>query len=207
MSTRDNILETALTLFNDRGFQNVGVRDIARELNISPGNLSYHFPRKEAILIELLEQFASRSKTYFTEYNGGEPSNERILILLKNIFHCQFRYRGVKIGNQFLQYEVIGNTHSEYEVIARERDEAFEAMFKGLVEDGHLNAGPADLEFLQAHISLFGRFWISEVLLLRKEKDEDSAVNHYLNLFATLLELFSTDKGKESINNFRKEYL
>ena len=47
MNTKDKILEKSLELFNNQGVHNVGVRDIARALEISPGNMSYHFPKKE----------------------------------------------------------------------------------------------------------------------------------------------------------------
>lgn len=44
------ILQKAIELFNERGFESVSMRDIAEELNISPGNLTYHFRKKTDIL-------------------------------------------------------------------------------------------------------------------------------------------------------------
>ncbi|NIQ74977.1 MAG: helix-turn-helix transcriptional regulator, partial [Gammaproteobacteria bacterium] len=46
----EQILNEALRLANDKGWRSAGVREISRELDISPGNLSYHFARKEEIL-------------------------------------------------------------------------------------------------------------------------------------------------------------
>ncbi|MFJ3521801.1 TetR/AcrR family transcriptional regulator [Pseudomonas sp. NPDC090203] len=57
MKTRDRILECALQLFNLQGEPNVSTLEIANELDISPGNLYYHFHGKEPLVMELFERF------------------------------------------------------------------------------------------------------------------------------------------------------
>lgn len=53
MKTRERILATARQLFNEQGEHNVAASDIAMALNISPGNLYYHFKGKDAIHLAL----------------------------------------------------------------------------------------------------------------------------------------------------------
>src|SRR5262245_41463765 len=48
--TRRQIVETALTLFRDRGFDQTTIRDIAREAGLSLGSAYYYFKSKEAIV-------------------------------------------------------------------------------------------------------------------------------------------------------------
>lgn len=57
MKTRDRILECALLLFNQQGEPNVSTLEIANDLEISPGNLYYHFHGKEPLVMELFERF------------------------------------------------------------------------------------------------------------------------------------------------------
>lgn len=45
------ILAQARMLFNEHGFMNVSMRDIADSLHISVGNLTYHFRRKEELIM------------------------------------------------------------------------------------------------------------------------------------------------------------
>jgi AcrR family transcriptional regulator len=64
--TRARILDTARAMFNERGVHRVGVRDIARETDMSPGNLAYHFPTKDSLVSALmLELHELNSRTVF----------------------------------------------------------------------------------------------------------------------------------------------
>lgn len=47
--TRELILDAAERLFADRGLEGVAVRDLARELGITPSSLYNHFPSKQAL--------------------------------------------------------------------------------------------------------------------------------------------------------------
>ncbi len=58
--TRERILETARALFNERGYTSTSTNHIAAELGISPGNLYYHFPNKQAIARELWQRMSDR---------------------------------------------------------------------------------------------------------------------------------------------------
>ncbi len=48
--TQERILQTALKLFNEGDTQRATTNHIAKAAGISPGNLYYHFPNKEAII-------------------------------------------------------------------------------------------------------------------------------------------------------------
>jgi AcrR family transcriptional regulator len=57
-STRDLIVETALRLFRDRGFEATTMRAIAAEAGVSVGNAYYYFASKE----QLLQAYYDRSQ-------------------------------------------------------------------------------------------------------------------------------------------------
>lgn len=54
ISTKQKILAVARTLFNDYGYNSVSLRDIAKAVGISEGNLTYHFKKKEYLIESLL---------------------------------------------------------------------------------------------------------------------------------------------------------
>lgn len=53
-NTRQDILACARRLFEQQGYNGVSMRDMARELGISVGNLTYHFKKKENLLEAIL---------------------------------------------------------------------------------------------------------------------------------------------------------
>ena len=55
-ATDQRILEYARRAFNERGVGAVGIREIARDLGLSPGNVSYHFATKEALIAAMIRE-------------------------------------------------------------------------------------------------------------------------------------------------------
>jgi len=62
MKTRDKVLQASLQLFNDEGEQAVTSVDIAHALEMSPGNLYYHFKGKDPIIRQLFLDFEEEFK-------------------------------------------------------------------------------------------------------------------------------------------------
>ena len=57
MSTRDKIMDVALHMFSERGYEAVSIRDICGEVGIKESTLYYHFKNKNDILDSLIEKF------------------------------------------------------------------------------------------------------------------------------------------------------
>jgi AcrR family transcriptional regulator len=54
-SARDRLLDVALELFATRGYQAIGLRDLAGQLGLHAGSLYAHFENKQCLLFELIE--------------------------------------------------------------------------------------------------------------------------------------------------------
>ncbi|MEM9918885.1 MAG: TetR family transcriptional regulator [Bacteroidota bacterium] len=55
MKTKHLVKQTARVCFNEKGLMNVTLRDVAAQLDKSYGNITYHYPTKEAVITELFD--------------------------------------------------------------------------------------------------------------------------------------------------------
>ena len=69
-STRDRILDVALDLFTDQGFDGTSMREIAERLHISKPAIYYHFASKEEILMALHLRLHEFGKTALARLAG-----------------------------------------------------------------------------------------------------------------------------------------
>ena len=97
MKTRERILVTSLLLFNEEGEPNVTTVDISNEMEISPGNLYYHFKGKEAIIEALFLRFeAELSEILHAPLEKAlsvEDSWFYLYVVFEEIYNFRFFYR------------------------------------------------------------------------------------------------------------------
>lgn len=96
MSTREMILRRSLELINARGMVDFRIDTLATSLGLSPGNITYHFSRKEDICVALWEQ-------YLEEY-GKVVRSLTTLLDIKQLYllnriniNLNYKYRGVVV--------------------------------------------------------------------------------------------------------------
>ncbi|GGP69089.1 TetR/AcrR family transcriptional regulator [Saccharothrix coeruleofusca] len=88
-ATRQKIADTALRLFLERGYDAVGIRDVAAEADVAVTTLFSHFASKEALVFDQDENFERRLTRAVTDRPPHEPLipalRREILALLR---HC-----------------------------------------------------------------------------------------------------------------------
>jgi AcrR family transcriptional regulator len=94
MNNRDAILRSALALFNEKGTGPVSTNHIAAHAGVSPGNLYYHFPRKEAIVLELFRRMDKRWSNELNLPSDRTPTVRDLDALLELTFRLigEFRF-------------------------------------------------------------------------------------------------------------------
>ncbi|MGW6061646.1 TetR/AcrR family transcriptional regulator [Streptomyces sp. NPDC055189] len=72
-ATRQKIADTALRLFLERGYDAVGIRDVAAEADVAVTTVFSHFAGKEALVFELDEDFEQRLARAVTDRAPHDP--------------------------------------------------------------------------------------------------------------------------------------
>lgn len=82
---RRRILDVAVDLFGARGFNDVGIAEIASEVGITPAGLLHHFPTKAALLLAVLQERESRVEQALVRYlDKGEDFIQAFLHVLED---------------------------------------------------------------------------------------------------------------------------
>ena len=65
MTTKEKIMDVALHMFSERGYEAVSIRDICGEVGIKESTLYYHFKNKMDILDSLIAKFKEHIEIIF----------------------------------------------------------------------------------------------------------------------------------------------
>ena len=93
MKTKDRIVLAALDLFNERGERNVSTNHIAAHLNMSPGNLYYHFRNKSDIIYEIFKNYELLVNSYLHVPSGRVIAIQDLISYLDAVFNGLWAYR------------------------------------------------------------------------------------------------------------------
>jgi len=139
----------SLDLFNSQGERNITSVDIANELDISPGNLYYHYKGKEEIINALVDR-------YVTKMNEIPQSFGDNVDFYKYLFHCLetmhlFRFLFQNIAEISTQYPAI---NSKLQRLAKFQRQYLRQSLSGQQQDGTLTGTSTDIDLLLDIISL-----------------------------------------------------
>lgn len=95
--TRQRILDSAMDLINSKGYHATTMNDIIAATGVQKGNLYYHFPGKEALVIDLVKSAGKSYGEYLSAKAGSGTPLERLGKVLDAVLEFH-RDRGLKGG-------------------------------------------------------------------------------------------------------------
>ena len=203
--TRQRILDASLMMFNAQGEPNVTTNHIADELEISPGNLYYHFRNKDDIIEQLFARYEERMDTALVSPDGRLRDLEDIWLQLHLVFECIWEYR-------FLYRDLVDilsrnrRLRLRFARILKRAAEGASSGMKGLVQAGVMRASAAEVEATATNILVIATFWMNYASV-RGDKDENEAIRSGIVQVMMLLSPLLRDAERVHLNNLTQAYL
>ena len=196
-NTRHRILVASLLLFNEHGVPRTTINDIADEIDISPGNLHYHFRRKEEIVDALTAEFQADARKVLHPPDGETVSLDDFWWFLHHLLELKGAYRFMLTDTEVLadEYPKVARALRHF---ARAVNAAFELYLIGLVRNGHLNTDMAGVKSTARNLAILAlmseRF---DELVDSGRAADDAAIGVARSILGLLKPIASRDTATE----------
>jgi AcrR family transcriptional regulator len=203
--TRQRILDTSLAMFNTQGEPNVTTNHIADELEISPGNLYYHFRNKDDIIEQLFARYEERMDNALAAPSGRLPELEDIWLQLHLVFECIWDYR-------FLYRDLVEilsrnrRIRLRFARILKRADDRAHMVMRGLSQAGIMRASADELNAAATNVLVLSTFWLN-YSAARGDRDEQIAIRQGIVQVMMLLAPFLRDAERMHLNTLIGAYL
>ena len=209
MKTRDRILQTSLQLFNEHGEPRITTNHIADELDISPGNLYYHFHSKDEIIELLFQQFERRMDTTLQTPQRRVPDMEDMWLYLHLVFESIWEYRFLyRDLDNILSRNKKLRTH--FRRILERKINTATAICKGLADAGVMTATGEDIAALARNIAVVATYWLNfQSIRATTTATHDDSQNLGLGVYQvlSLVAPFLNGEARRLLQQISREYL
>lgn len=162
-----SILESALTLFSEKGYSAVSTSLISKQANVSEGLIFRHFKDKQGLLNHLVSAWNDQFQVHITEIRSIEKPEQRIQAVMEMPFlinESDFPYWKLVFTLRWQNSELI----SEYMLILKE-------MLEEALKELKYTDAVSESDLIMAYFDGF----ISTVVL-RNDQDLSSRLLHTL---------------------------
>jgi AcrR family transcriptional regulator len=213
--TRARVLAESLRLFNERGEANVATGTIAEALDISPGNLYYHFRSKEQIVEELFARFEERidvdpgpaSSGPAPRYARWGPESIEDLwlylhLMLEGIWDYRFLYRNIDdlvARNRRLR--------QRFNRIADRKLAAVVSLCESLVRAKLMHARDDEIRALAANVLVVSTYWLSFRALRGGRASEAADIGQAAFQVMALVAPYLAEEARAHLDRLGRHYI
>jgi len=196
LTTKNKILELTLEMLNEKGISNVKMRDVSKELKISVGNLTYHFPKWENLIDEIVAQFMLEINQLY-DYFPKDISE--VVGYIERIYEIQIRYAFL-FSNFYVFFQLFPKYKDMEEDFFHLRMQSMREALNKLVEKKYLHPTSCehnyDLVVKNTWLLLSG--WYSFSMMFKDTRYAITKEEFFLSIW-NMYVYHLTDSGKEIV--------
>ena len=205
--TRERILETSLRLFNGFGEPNVTTTFIADELDISPGNLYYHFRSKDEIVNTIFAAFEREIEGVLAAPSARPADVEDMWLFLHVLFEAIWKYRFLyRDLNDLLSRNRLLEVH--FKRLLEQKVRTATALCEGLAASGALRARQEEVAALATNMVVVATYWLSyEYVLNPRNLQEGEMIARGAYQAMSLVAPFLADQSRALFERLAAAYV
>lgn len=206
MKTKERIVITSLELFNDSGEPNVTTLQIADELDISPGNLYYHYKNKTEILQELFDRFEKQMQQVLDVTDAGDITIEDQWLFLHLLFEtiAQYRFLYQDLVNILNRYPKINH---RFKKLLDKKYKASYTILSSLAKQTLFDASDEEIKSVCHSIVLTITYWISYDMVMNKAIGEEINLARGVYQVMSIVAPYLIKEQRELLEEMGKAYL
>lgn len=162
---QQHIIETAMHLFAERGFEGASIRDIAEKASVNVAMVNYYFGSKEKLFEKIVEYKTSTTRGQLDEIANNKSINsiQKIETIIESFIERLFTHRAF---HRLIQQELILNQRENLQSSIVENLYPNSLIIKKIIENGIKKNEFKKVDVELTIASLLGT--INQVLLSRK---------------------------------------
>lgn len=195
--TKEIILDTSLELFNSLGLPKVTLRTIANKMEISQGNLNYHFKKREVIIEALYFRLVENIDKSMVDFQQSKTPFYLLVNISKTIMFNFYEYRFFLLD--FVQIMRENKKIKEhYNELTIQREHQFAMLFSLLIENGIMREAilPNEYKNLYKRFQILGDFWVSDAVI-NNTNITKKTIASYSTILTQAIYPYLTVKGRE----------
>ncbi|POA30513.1 MULTISPECIES: TetR/AcrR family transcriptional regulator [unclassified Pseudomonas] len=207
IKTSERIVQNSLELFNQQGERSISTNHIAAHMEISPGNLYYHFPNKQAIIAVLFSEYEALVESFLRPPQGRAATVEDKRFYLQELLSAMWRYR-------FLHRDLEHLLDNDVELAARYRRFSQRcliqgtAIYAGFVDAGILCMDKVQIESLTLNAWIILTSWVRFLCTTRENSNHlsEQAIKRGVYQVLVLEAGFVTEQAREAVTTLFEEF-
>ncbi|EGU36386.1 putative HTH-type transcriptional regulator [Vibrio sp. N418] len=199
MKTRDKIVLAALELFNEHGERNITTNHIAAHIDISPGNLYYHFRNKQEIVREIFALYSNELLERFTPVQGQQESLVLLKLYLNSIFTLMWKYRFFYANlPEILQRDEV--LHEEYIQVQDKLQSNLVNIMAAFIKLGLLDVAENEMKPLVTTLHLIASSWLGyQSAMSPKTQITEQIIHQGMLQMISVVKPKATESGLEQL--------
>ena len=195
MNTRDKIIDLAVKHFNRKGYSAVSLFQIANEMGISRGNLTYHFKDKDALLESIANEMWQKIDSERVK-SRQFPSFENLRNEVQLLYKYQKKYAFIFLDTHVLNHAVI---KKQFRQLAKRTIEDNKATIAFSIKIGNMKPEtiPGTYANMAFSVWMLAFYWLSQQIVRGEKSGQDAEKI----IWSILLPSF-TEKGIQSLKDF-----